>query len=298
PDIPLNISRSYLQNDARVKQISSHITKKVADKLGEIFKKDRKDFEEKWDDIKIFIEYGMIADDKFYDKGKSFTLLKNTENKYATLEEYEKQIKPNQTDKDKKLIYLYTSNMDDQYTYIQAAKDRGYDVLVMDSPLSAHFIGKLEQKLENVSFVRVDADTIDKLINKDEKQVSKLSEKDQEKLKPIIEEIVPKDKFMVVFESLSEKDQPFSITQPEFARRMKDMNQIGGGGGGMMGMMPEMFNLVVNSNHPLISRIHAEKDKKKKKQLTKQGADLALLSQNMLKGEEMTKFISRSLEMI
>lgn len=298
PDIPLNISRSFLQSDARVKQISSHITKKVADKLGEIFKKDRKDFEEKWDDIKIFIEYGMIAEDKFYDKACNFTLLKNTENQYFTFEEYEKKIKPNHTDKDKKLVYLYASNVDDQYTYIQAAKDRGYDVLVMDSPLSAHFVGKLEQKLENVSFVRVDSDTIDKLINKDEKQVSKLSEKDQEKLKPIIEEIVPKDKFMVVFESLSEKDQPFSITQPEFARRMKDMNQIGGAGGGMMGMMPEMYNLVVNSNHPLISRIHAEKDKKKKKLLTKQGADLALLSQNMLKGEEMTKFISRSLEMI
>ena len=298
PDIPLNISRSYLQSDARVKQISSHITKKVADKLGDIFKKDRKDFEKKWDDIKIFIEYGMIAEDKFYDKACNFTLLKNTENQYFTFEEYEKKIKPNHTDKDKKLVYLYASNVDDQYTYIQAAKDRGYDVLVMDSPLSAHFVGKLEQKLENVSFVRVDSDTIDKLINKDEKQVSKLSAKDQEKLKPIIEGIVPKDKFMVVFESLSEKDQPFSITQPEFARRMKDMNQIGGAGGGMMGMMPEMYNLVVNSNHPLISRIHAEKDQKKKKLLTKQGADLALLSQNMLKGEEMTKFISRSLEMI
>jgi molecular chaperone HtpG len=287
-----------LQSDARVKQISGHITKKVADKLDELFKKDRKDFEEKWDDIKIFIEYGMIAEEKFYDKAIKFALLKNTENKYFTLDEYEKKIKSNQTDKDKKLVYLYASNPDDQHTYIQAAKDRGYDVLVMESPLSAHFVGKLEQKLENISFVRVDSDTIDKLINKDEKQISKLSEKDQEKLKPVIEEVVPKDKFMVIFESLSEKDQPFSITQPEFARRMKDMNQLGGGGGGMMGMMPEMYNLVVNSNHPLISRIHAEKDKKKKKQLTKQAADLALLSQNMLKGEEMSKFISRSLELI
>jgi len=298
PDIPLNISRSYLQSDARVKQIASHITKKVADKLAELFKKNRKDFEDKWDDIKIFIEYGLIADEKFYDKANKFTLLKNTDNEYFTLEEYEKKIKSSQTDKDKKLIYLYTSNVDDQHTYIKAAKDRGYDVLIMDSPLSAHFVGKLEQKLENTSFVRVDSDSIDKLINKDEKQISKLSEKDQEKLKPIIEDVVPKEKFMVVFESLSEKDQPFSITQPEFARRMKDMNQLGGGGMMGMGMMPEMYNLVVNSNHPLISRIHAEKDKKKKKQLTKQAADLALLSQNMLKGEEMTKFINRSLEMI
>jgi len=298
PDIPLNISRSFLQNDARVRQISSHITKKVADKLADLFKKDRKDFESKWDDIKIFIEYGMIAEDKFYEKAEKFTLFKNTEGKYFTLEEYKKKIEKSQTDKDKKLVYLYASNSEEQHSFIEAAKARGYDVLIMDSPLSAHYIGKLEQKLENSTFARVDADTIEKLIDKDEKQSSKLSEKDQDKIKPVIEDVRPNESFNVVFESMSEKDQPITVTQPEFSRRMKDMNQIGGGGMMGMGQMPDMFSLVVNSNHPLISKILKEKDKKKQKSLAKQATDLALLSQNMLKGEELTKFVNRSLELI
>jgi len=296
PDIPLNISRSYLQSDARVKQIASHISKKVADKLEKLFKKDRKDFEGKWDDIKIFIEYGMLAEDKFYDKGTKFCLFKNTDNEFFTMEEYKKKIKKTQMDKNKKLVYLYANNAEEQHTYIHAAKERGYDVLLMDSALSAHFVGRLEQKMTDVSFVRVDADTIDQLIDKDEEQTSKLTEKDQDKLKPVIEGIVPKEKFSVVFKSMSEKDQPMSVTEPEFARRMKDMNEIGGGGMMGMGAMPDMFTLVVNSNHPLIGKILKEKDKKKQKTLAKQAADLALLSKNMLKGEELTKFVQRSLK--
>ncbi len=299
PDIPLNISRSYLQNDARVKQIAGHITKKVADKLAQLFKKDRKDFESKWDDIKIFIDYGMISEDKFYDKALDFALLKNTEGKFFTFEEYLKKISKAQTDKDKKIVHLYASSIDEQHTYIQAAKNKGYDVLIMDSPLSSHLIGKLEQKMENVTFSRVDADSVDKLINKDEKQSSKLSEKQQEAIKPIIEGVIPKEKFSVTFESMSEKDAAISITQPEFSRRMKDMNELGGGGMmGMMGQMPDMYNLIVNSNHPFAGKLLKEKDKKKQKQLAKQATDLALLSQNMLKGEELTKFIERSMKLI
>ena len=298
PDIPLNISRSYLQSDARVKQISSHITKKVADKLHDIFKKDRKDFEDKWDDIKVFIEYGMIADEKFFEKAEKFALYKTYDGDYFTMEELTKKIKGLQTDKNKKTVYLYANNVEEQHTFIQSAKERGYQVLLFDSPLTAHFVGKLEQSMENSSFVRVDADTIDKLIDKDEKQTSKLSDKDQDKIKPVIEGVVPEGKFTVVFENMSEKDQPITITQPEFSRRMKDMNQIGGGG--MMGMsgMPDMYNMVVNSNHPLIGKILKEKNANKQKDIAKQAADLALLSQNMLKGEELTKFISRSLELI
>jgi len=298
PDIPLNISRSYLQSDARVKQIASHISKKVADKLEKLFKKDRKDFEEKWDDIKIFIEYGMLAEDKFYEKGTKFCLFKNTDSEFFTMEEYEKKVKKTQMDKNKKLVYLYTNNAEEQHSYIHTAKERGYDVLLMDSALSAHFVGRLEQKLTDVSFVRVDSDTVDQLIDKDEEQTSKLTEKDQEKLKPVIEEIVAKEKFSVVFKSMSEKDQPMSVTEPEFARRMKDMNEVGGGGMMGMGAMPDMFTLVVNSNHPIISKILKEKDKKKQKHLAKQTTDLALLAKNMLKGEELTKFVQRSLKQL
>jgi molecular chaperone HtpG len=298
PDIPLNISRSYLQSDARVKQISSHITKKVADKLHDLFKKDRKDFESKWDDIKVFIEYGMIADEKFFEKAEKFALYKTYDGNYYTMEELSKKIKTNQTDKNKKVVYLYANNEEEQHSFIQSAKLKGYQVVLFDSPLTAHLVGKLEQKIENSSFVRVDADTIEKLIDKDEKQSSKLSDKEQEKIKPVIEGVVPGGKFTVVFESMSEKDQPITITQPEFSRRMKDMSQIGGGG--MMGMsgMPDMYNLVVNANHPLIGKILNEKNSGKQKEIAKQAADLALLSQNMLKGEDLTKFINRSLELI
>jgi molecular chaperone HtpG len=296
PDIPLNVSRSYLQSDANVKKISAHITKKVADKLEEIFKKDRADFESKWEDIKVFIEYGMLSEEKFNEKAIKFCLLKDVDKKHFTIDEYTEHIKPAQTDKDNRVIYLYTSNAEDQHSYIETAKERGYNVLVLDSPIDAHFINFIEQKLENSSFVRVDADSIDKLIKKDEEQPSKLSEEQQNTLKPVIEEVVPKEGFSVVFESLSEKDAPMLITRPEFMRRMKDMSQLGGNS--WMGAMPEMNNLVVNSNHPLISKILNEGDAGKQKALAKQAVDLALLSQGMLKGEELTRFIRRSIDMI
>ena len=298
PDIPLNVSRSYLQSDASVKKISAHITKKVADKLEEIFKKDRADFESKWEDIKIFVQYGMLSEEKFYEKAQKFALLKSIDGTYATLEEYAEKVNVAQTDKDKKIIYLYTTNSDEQHSFIETAKERGYDVIVFDSPIDAHYINQLEQKLQNTSFVRVDADVIDKIIKKEEDQPSKLTETEQNILKPLVEGMVPKEKFTVVFESLSEKDAPMIITKPEFMRRMKDMSAMGGGGMAFYGSLPDMHNLVVNSNHPLISKILNEKNSEKQKQLTKQTADLAMLSQGLLKGEELTKFIKRSVELI
>ncbi|MDO9185761.1 MAG: molecular chaperone HtpG [Bacteroidia bacterium] len=298
PDIPLNVSRSYLQSDASVKKISGHITKKVADKLEDLFKKDRTDFESKWEDIKIFVQYGMLSDEKFYDKAQKFALLKSADGKYSTLEEYAEKVKPTQTNIDKKVIYLYTTNVDEQHSFIETAKDRGYDVLVFDSPIDSHYINQLESKLTDTSFVRVDADTIDKIIKKEEAQPSKLSEDEQKQLQPIIEGLVAKENFSVVFESLSEKDAPILITKPEFMRRMKDMSAMGGGGMAFYGSMPDMHNLVVNSNHPLISKILKEKNADKQKQLAKQAADLAMLSQGLLKGEELTRFIKRSVELI
>jgi molecular chaperone HtpG len=297
PDIPLNVSRSYLQADHNVKKISTHITKKVADKLEELFKKERADFEKKWDDIKIFVQYGMMSDEKFYEKASKFALLKNTDGKFFTFEEFENHVKPVQTDKDKKLVYLYTTDPQEQHVYIDAAKSRGYEVLLMETMIDPHYINSLESKLKDISFVRVDSDTIDKLIKKDENNVSKITEDQQKELKPIIEEAVTKEQFNVVFENLSEKDSPMLITRPEFMRRMKDMNQLGGGMG-FYGTMPDMYNLVVNSNHPLISRILTEEDKEKQKNLAKQAADLALLSQGLLKGEKLTSFIKRSVELI
>lgn len=297
PDIPLNVSRSYLQSDGNVKKISSHITKKVADKLEELFKKDREDFEKKYEDIRIFIQYGMLSDDKFWEKAKKFALLRNTDGKMFTLEEYEAKIKPIQTNKDEKLVYLYANDVHSQHSYIETAKDRGYDVLVMDSMIDPHFINFLESKLENSSFTRVDSDTIDKLIKKDEPLPSKLSDEEKEALRPFVEEQLPKEQFNVMFESLSETDAPMLVTRPEFMRRMKDMSALGGGMN-MFGNMPEMHNLVVNTNHPLVTKIVAEQDAEVKKQLIKQSADLALLAQGLLKGEELTKFIKRSVEMI
>jgi molecular chaperone HtpG len=288
-----------LQADSNVKKISGHITKKVADKLEELFKKDRPDFEKKWDDIKIFVQYGMISDEKFYEKAVKFALLKTTDDKYFTIEDFENHIKPTQTDKDKKLIFLYATNVQEQHAYIDAAKSRGYEVLLMETMIDPHYINHLESKLKDVSFVRVDADTIDKLIKKDENTVSKISEDQQKELQPIIESAISKEQFTVVFENLSEKDSPMLITRPEFMRRMKDMNALGGGGAmGFYGNMPDMYNLVVNSNHPLISKILAEGDKEKQTTLAKQAADLALLSQGLLKGEKLTNFIKRSVEMI
>lgn len=297
PDIPLNVSRSYLQSDSNVKKISSHITKKVADKLEEIFKNKREEFETKWDDIKVFIEYGMISEDKFYERAEKFCLLKNTEGKYYTLEDYKNKIKDTQTDKDKKLVYLYTNNTEDQHSYIQLAKEKGYDVLVMDGVLDSHFINLMERKLENASFVRVDAETADKLIKKDEEIPSKLNDAEKEKLKPVFEKNVEKSRFTVVMESMSETDQPVMITQSEFMRRMKDMSALGGGMS-YMGNMPDMYNLVVNTNHPLISKILNESDEEMQNNTVKQLTDLALLSQNLLKGEALTEFIKRSIQII
>ncbi|MFZ4414277.1 MAG: molecular chaperone HtpG [Bacteroidales bacterium] len=297
PDIPLNVSRSYLQSDANVKKISSHITKKVADKLEDIFKNKREEFEAKWDDIKVFIEYGMITEEKFAERAEKFCLLKNTEGKYFPLDTYKDTIKDLQTDKDKKIVYLYTNNIEDQHSYIQQAKDKGYDVLVMDGVLDSHFINLMERKLENSSFVRVDADTIDKLIKKDEEIPSKLSDAEKEKLKPIFENSVEKSKFTIVLESMSESDQPVMITQSEFMRRMKDMSALGGGMS-YMGTMPDMYNMVVNINHPLISQILNDTDADNQQKTVKQLTDLALLSQNLLKGEALTKFIKRSVEII
>lgn len=298
PDIPLNVSRSYLQADGNVKKISGHITKKVADKLEEIFKKERKDFEAKWDDIRIFVQYGMISDEKFYEKAEKFALLKNTNGNYFTFEEFENKVKALQTDKDKKLVYLYASNVQEQHAYVDAAVNRGYEVLLMDTVLDPHYINHLEGKLKNVSFVRVDADTIDKLIKKDDTNISKLTEEQQKQIQPVIEGVVNKEQFSVVFENLSETDAPMLITRPEFMRRMKDMNQLGGGAMGFYGSMPDMYNLVVNANHPLISRMLNENDKEKQSAIAKQAADLALLSQGLLKGEQLTHFIKRSVELI
>ena len=298
PDIPLNVSRSYLQADGNVKKISSHITKKVADKLEELFKKERADFEKKWDDIKIFVQYGMISDEKFYERAAKFALLKTTDNKFYTFDEFENLVKPIQTDKDNKLIYLYANNVQEQHVYIDAAKSRGYEVLLMETMLDPHYINHMESKLKDMSFVRVDADTIDKIIKKDETTISKITEDQQKQLQPIIEGAVSKDQFSVVFENLSEKDSPMLITRPEFMRRMKDMNQMGGGSMSFYGNMPDMYNLVVNSNHPLMTKILDETDNEKQNLYAKQAADLALLSQGLLKGESLTNFIKRSVELI
>ncbi|ASB50257.1 molecular chaperone HtpG [Alkalitalea saponilacus] len=364
PDIPLNVSRSYLQSDSNVKKISSHITKKVADRLEEIFKADRKIFEEKWDDLKLFIEYGMLTDEKFYDRASKFALLKNTEGKYFTFEEYKEIVKTNQTDKDAQLVYLYSTNKDDQYTFIEAAKAKGYDVLLMDGHFDSHFVNHVEQKFEKTRFVRVDSDVVDKLIPKDEQHEMKLSAEQKENLTSVFSSQVPqlaKSHFLVSFEAMGETDTPVMITQQEFMRRMKEMSALQGGGM-FYGEMPDSYNLVVNGNHPLVTKIAgdvdeqlgeklktitsrvaslnsrkseleaAKKDKKeeeipqaekeemedvekkiseqnnKKGELLKDYAsgnklvsqliDLALLSNNMLKGEALNKFVKRSIELI
>jgi molecular chaperone HtpG len=297
PDIPLNVSRSYLQSDGNVKKISSHITKKVADKLEELFKNNREDFESKWDDIRMFIQYGMLSDDKFAERGLKFNILKNTLGKYFTHEEYLEHVRPVQTDKNDTLILLYAANQAEQHTFIDSAIQRGYDVLLMDSPLDSHLINMLESKLEKVRFVRVDSDTVDKLIEKDEPVISKLNEEEQERLKPLIEKQVEGKMLSVQLQSMSETDSPVLVTRPEFMRRMKDMS-IAGGGNAFMADMPDSANLVVNINHPLIGRILQTEDADKQANLIRQATDLALLAQNMLKGEELTRFIRRSVELI
>ena len=361
PDIPLNVSRSYLQGDPNVKKISSHITKKVADRLQEIFRSDRKEFEKKWDDLKLFIEYGMMTDDKFYERAEKFALLKNTEGQYFTFEEYRNMIKESQTDKHKTLIYLYATDKEEQFVFIDKARAKGYDVLLMDGQLDVHFLNHLETKFKESRFVRVDSDVVERLIEKEDLSESKLTENEKEDLKEVFLHAIPeRDKFMVVFESLG-GDLPLQITQSEFMRRMKDMSELSGEAG-MFGNLPESYNLVVDTNHPLVAKVieemkkktgarvskvvekieplkktkeeietankdkkeeeipQADKDRiaelekkteeleKKKKEildgyaekskLVRQLIDLALLSNNMLRGEKLNTFVKRSIELL
>ena len=298
PDIPLNVSRSYLQADGAVKKISSYITRKVADKLISLFKNDRKAFEEKWDDIKIIIEYGMLSEEKFFEKSDKFALYPTVDKNYFTFSELEEKIKPAQTDKDDKLIVLYASDVKAQHSYIDAAKEKGYEVLLLDSPIVSHFIQKLEGSKENIQFVRVDSDHIDNLIKKDEDKISKLSDEEKEKLKPIIEEVIPKETYTVQLEAMDSSANPFIITQPEFMRRMKLMQATGGGGMMGMGNFPEMYNLVINTNNDLVGEILNTKTKKKQERLVQQAFDLAKLSQGLLQGEDLTNFIKRSFQMV
>ncbi|WP_299115929.1 molecular chaperone HtpG [uncultured Winogradskyella sp.] len=298
PDIPLNVSRSYLQADGNVKKISSYITRKVADKLKSLFNNNREDFEKKWDDIKIVIEYGMLSEEKFFEKADAFALYPTVDGKYFTFEELTNAIKAKQTDKDDKMVILYASNKDEQHSYIQAAKDKDYEVLLLDSPIVSHLMQKLETSKENISFARVDADHVDNLIKKDDTTISKLSDEEKTKLDELLKEVVPSEKFMVQLEAMDSSASPFMITQPEFMRRMKEMQQTGGGGMFGMGNMPEMYNLIVNTNHDLVNEILNTKTRKKQERLINQSLDLARLSQGLLKGEELTNFIKRSYDMI
>ena len=295
PDIPLNVSRSYLQADGAVKKISNYITRKVADKLNSIFKKDRKVFEEKWNDIKVVIEYGLLTEEKFYEKAEKFMLYPTTDGEYLTYDELESKVKDNQTDKDGKLIFLYSSNVDEQHSYIQSAKDKGYKVLLLDSPIISHLIQKLERDKEKISFTRVDSDAVENIIKKDEPTASKLTDDEKDKLKPIIEAVIPGDKYTIQMEAMDSSSLPFVLTQPEFMRRMKEMQQTGGG---MMGSFPEMFTLLVNTNHEIVGQILNTKTSKKRERLIHQSLDLARLSQNLLKGEDLTTFIKRSVDLI
>ena len=297
PDIPLNVSRSYLQADGNVKKISNYITRKVADKLKSLFNENREDFEQKWNDIKIVLEYGMLSEPKFYEKAGDFVLYPTVDNKYYTLAELKDAITANQTDKNGKLVVLYASNKDAQHSYIEIAKEKGYEVLLLDSPIVSHLIQKLEADNENLTFTRVDSDHIDKLIPKEETQISKLSEEESTQLKTVLEEIVPKTTYSVQLEPMDSNASPFIITQPEFMRRMKEMSQTGGGGMFGMGNFPEMYNLVVNTNSELATTI-LNSEKSAQESLVKQALDLAKISQGLLKGEELTAFVKRSFELI
>jgi molecular chaperone HtpG len=297
PDIPLNVSRSYLQSDASVKKISQHITKKVADKLQDLFKKDRSDFEKKWDDINIFVKYGIISDEKFYDRAKEFTLLKNVDNAYFTLEEYREKVKTNQTDKDQQIVYLYASDKSKQHSFIEGAKNKGYDVLLFDGVIDSHFINTVEQKLEKTQVKRVDSDTAEKLITREEKLESILSKEEEEQAKTIFEKAIDNKNMTVAVEAMSPEDLPVIITMSEFMRRMKDMAKSGGGYG-FMGAMPDNYNVAINGNHPIVQKILKAENDDQKTRLAKQAYDLALLSQNMLSGPELTNFIKRSVDLV
>ncbi|MBR76944.1 MAG: molecular chaperone HtpG [Flavobacteriales bacterium] len=298
PDIPLNVSRSYLQADGNVKKISSHITKKVADKLSNMFKKDRNDFESKWDDVRVFIEYGMLTEEKFFDKASDFALYKNTASSYYTLSEFLDKIKETQKNKDNKTIILYTHDKNEQHSYVNAATNKGYEVLELSGPLVSHLISKLESTNTDIQFVRVDGDSIDKLIDKGDDAVSKLDEKQQKKVQEMIQSEVDKSIYTVQTQNMSSDDLPILITQSEFMRRMKEQQQLSGGGMQMFGDMPESYNVIVNTNHDLVSKIISEKNKKKRVALIKQIFDLALLSHGMLKGEKLTSFVERSVSLI
>ena len=298
PDIPLNVSRSYLQADGAVKKISGYITKKVGDKLASLFKNNREDFESKWNDIKVIIEYGMLSEDKFFDKAQKFALYPTVEDSFYTFNEFIEKTKDAQTDKDGNHIILYAANKDAQHSYIHSAKEKGYEVLLLDSPIISHLMQKLETSNEKVKFTRVDADHIDNLIKKEDTVISKLSDEEKESLKPMIENVVPKQTYTVQLEAMDSNASPFIITVPEFMRRMKEMSASGGGGMMGMGNLPEMYNLVVNTNHELVGEILRTKTSKKRDRLISQSFDLAKLSQNLLHGEDLTNFIKRSYELI
>ena len=298
PDIPLNVSRSYLQADGAVKKISAYITRKVADKLSSLFKSDRKEFEKKWNDIKIVIEYGMLSEEKFFEKSDKFALYPSVDEKFYTYEELFNKIKAKQTDKDDKLIILYASDKEKQHSYIQSAKEKGYEVLLLDSPIIGHLLQKLEGSKEKIQFARVDSDNIDNLIKKDTSQISKLNDDEKKKLEDLVKETINDEKFIIKLEPMDSNENPFLITNPEFMRRMKEMQQSGGGGMFGSGNMPEMYNLVVNINSALISQIINTKTKKKQQKLINQSVDLAKLSHGLLTGEDLTDFIKRSYEII
>ncbi|WP_334124473.1 molecular chaperone HtpG [Empedobacter brevis] len=298
PDIPLNVSRSYLQADGAVKKISAHITKKVADKMSSLMNQNRKDYEQKWNDIKVVIEYGMISEDKFFEKSDKFALYPTVDGKYFTWDELNSAIKDHQTNKDGKLVVLYASDVDGQDQYIQIAKEKGYEVILLDSPISSHLIQKLESTKENVTFVRVDADHINNLIEKDDVKISKLSDEDKDKLKTEITDSINNKSYTIQLEDLAGTDAPFIITQSEFMRRMKDMQATGGAGMFGMGNFPEMYNVVVNANSDLATEILAKESKEEKEALINQALDLAKLSQGLLKGKELTNFINRSFKNI
>jgi molecular chaperone HtpG len=297
PDIPLNVSRSGLQADAAVKKISNYITRKVADKLKALFNENRADFEQKWNDIKIVLEYGMLSEDKFYEKAGAFVLYPTVDDQYFTLDELKEKLKEKQTDKNDKLVILYASNKEAQHSYIEIAKEKGYEVLLLDSPIISHLIQKIEGDNSDLTFVRVDSDHIDNLIKKEDTTISKLSDEEQTSLKTVVETIVPKQNYTVQLEALDSQSAPFIITQPEFMRRMKEMSQTGGGMFGM-GNMPEMYNLVVNTNSDLATTILNTEDKAAQESLIKQALDLAKLSQNLLKGEALTAFVKRSFDIL
>ncbi|MCJ7467272.1 MAG: molecular chaperone HtpG [Maribacter sp.] len=298
PDIPLNVSRSYLQADGAVKKIASYITRKVADKLTSLFKNNREDFEKKWNDIKIVIEYGMLSEDKFFEKADKFALYPTVDGQYFTFEELQEKIKALQTDKNDKLVILYASDKEAQHSYIEAAQAKGYEVLLMDSPIIAHLMQKLETSKDKISFARVDADHLDKLIQKDDTQISKLSDEEKDRLKADLEAVVKDKGYTIQLEPMDSSASPFIITEPEFMRRMKDMQRTGGGGMFGMGNMPDMYNLIVNTNHELVGEILNTKTEKKRERLINQSIDLARLSKGLLKGEELTNFIKRSYEMV